>query len=50
MGFGISCLIILILMKKLKEAVDARMKESSGLKKAVFKLIWLVCTGEKYRL
>lgn len=46
MGFGITCLIILMLMKKLKEVVDARMKSSSGAKKALFKLIWLICTGK----
>lgn len=46
MGLGLVCMIILVLMKMLKDFVDKRMKSVSGCRKVVYKTIWLVCTGQ----
>ncbi|XP_067937995.1 sodium-independent sulfate anion transporter-like [Watersipora subatra] len=45
MAMGISCLVALIALKKVKELADARMKKATGARKAGLKLLWLICTA-----
>ena len=43
---GLIVMVILIAMKKLKEHVDTKMKtEEKMVKKVLYKIIWLICTG-----
>lgn len=42
---GLVCIVVLVLMKMVKEKADARMKASRGGKKALLKIVWLLCTG-----
>lgn len=44
---GLICMILLMLMKKLKEIVDPKMKteKRTGMK-VLYKIIWLLCTGK----
>ena len=44
---GLVCMVILVLMKKLKEFVDPKLKtETNKVKKILYKIIWLLCTGK----
>jgi len=43
---GLVCIIVLVLMKKVKEYADSRMKSATGGRKAVLKFLWLLCTGK----
>lgn len=44
---GLICMVVLIAMKKVKEVVDNKMKtETNTAKKVIYKIIWLLCTGE----
>ena len=43
---GLVCMVILMLMRKLKEFADAKLKtETNKTKKALYKFMWLLCTG-----
>ena len=47
MSMGLVCMVILVLMKKLKEFVDPKLKtETNKVKKILYKIVWLLCTGK----
>jgi len=40
------CMVLLVLLKKLKEFIDSKMKtETNKAKKILFKIVWIICTA-----
>jgi len=47
---GLCCMVVLVAMKKLKEFIDPKMKtETNKVKKGLYKLIWILCTGRWHK-
>lgn len=46
---GLVCMVLLVLLKKLKEFIDSKMKtETNKAKKILFKIVWIICTGKSF--